>query len=112
MLHRGVMQSRQQLAFNFWPDVSEDKARNNLRQLVHQMHRILPEVDRFLQVEASAIGWLNAPDFDLDVAEFEQANAHANAMRIDGIFNKSRSHWKEPFEPIVEICFPAATTIG
>lgn len=32
LLHRHAPQARQQLAFTFWPDVSEAQARNNLRR--------------------------------------------------------------------------------
>jgi DNA-binding SARP family transcriptional activator len=76
-----MLLSRQHIAFTFWPDVPEDKARNNLRQLVHQMRHALPEADRFLQADASALGWLNPSDFLLDVAEYEaaaQAGLHSN----------------------------------
>src|SRR5215467_4401511 len=37
VLHRDVPQQRQHLAFLFWPDTTEAQARNNLRQLLHQV---------------------------------------------------------------------------
>jgi DNA-binding SARP family transcriptional activator len=37
VLHRDVPQQRQHLAFLFWPDTTEAQARNNLRQLLHQL---------------------------------------------------------------------------
>lgn len=48
MLHRGVPQQRQHLAFLFWPDTTEAQARNNLRQLLHQLRQTFPPVERFL----------------------------------------------------------------
>src|SRR4051812_28488108 len=42
VLHRDVPQPRQHLAFLFWPDTNEAQARNNLRQLVHQLRHTLP----------------------------------------------------------------------
>jgi DNA-binding SARP family transcriptional activator len=36
VLHRDTPQSRQHLAFLFWPDSTEAQARNNLRQALHQ----------------------------------------------------------------------------
>jgi DNA-binding SARP family transcriptional activator len=37
LLHRGVPQSRQHLAFLFWPDSSEAQARTNFRHLLHNL---------------------------------------------------------------------------
>jgi len=41
----GVSQSRQRLAEIFWPDLAEDAARNNLRQVLLQMQRIMGDKD-------------------------------------------------------------------
>jgi hypothetical protein len=78
-LHRDVGQSRQQLAFLFWPDSSEAQARNNLRQLVHQLRRIWPEMDGWLTVNASRLAWRRELDLALDVDAFEGALARADA---------------------------------
>ncbi len=37
LLHRAIPQSRQQLAFLFWPDTSDSQAQTNLRQLLHTL---------------------------------------------------------------------------
>ena len=50
-------QSRQQVAFLFWPDTSEAQARNNLRQYLFQLRHILPDANRFLQVDTNTIFW-------------------------------------------------------
>ena len=42
VLHRDVPQQRQHLAFLFWPDATEAQARNNLRQLLHQLRQAFP----------------------------------------------------------------------
>jgi len=80
-LHREAAQTRQQIAFLFWPESSEAQARNNLRQLVHQLRRIWPTMDHWLTVDASRLSWRR--DFDLhvdvDVDAFENALARANA---------------------------------
>lgn len=78
VLHRDTPQLRQHLAFLFWPDSSEAQARNNLRQLVHELRRILPAVDRLLSTDAHAIGWRPDVTFHLDVAAFENALAVAD----------------------------------
>jgi DNA-binding SARP family transcriptional activator/predicted ATPase len=72
VLHRDVPQPRQHLAFLFWPDTNEAQARNNLRQLVHQLRRALPAVERFLNTNANTLRWHTGASFTLDIAEFER----------------------------------------
>jgi predicted ATPase/DNA-binding SARP family transcriptional activator len=79
VLHRDAPQLRQHLAFLFWPDTSEAQARNNLRQLLHQLRYALPDADRFLHADARTLGWRHNAAFFLDVAEFERALASADA---------------------------------
>lgn len=62
-LHRQAPQRRQELAFLFWPDATEAQARNNLRQLMHQLRRAWPAADRYLTAGATAISW--RPDVQL-----------------------------------------------
>src|SRR2546427_13147484 len=73
VLHRDVPQSRQHLAFLFWPDATEAQARNNLRQLLHQLRQALPDVEQFLHADTSMLHWRLDSPFSLDVAEFERA---------------------------------------
>jgi DNA-binding SARP family transcriptional activator len=47
-MHGSAPQSRQQLAFLFWPDSSEAQSRTNLRNLLHQLRRDLPGAERLL----------------------------------------------------------------
>ncbi|MGN6755560.1 MAG: ATP-binding protein [Thermomicrobiales bacterium] len=72
VLHRDVLQPRQHLAFLFWPDTHEAQARNNLRQLVHQLRRALPAAEGFLHTDASTLCWHSGTPFTLDIAEFER----------------------------------------
>ncbi|HKS70455.1 MAG TPA: hypothetical protein VJQ45_08540, partial [Ktedonobacterales bacterium] len=48
LLHRDAPQSRQHLAFLFWPDSTDAQARNNLRQTLHALRLALPNADAFL----------------------------------------------------------------
>ena len=48
VLHRHAPQPRQHLAFLFWPDSTEAQARTNLRHLLHELHRALPDAARYL----------------------------------------------------------------
>jgi DNA-binding SARP family transcriptional activator/predicted ATPase len=79
VLHRDVPQQRQHLAFLFWPDTTEAQARNNLRQLLHQLRQAFPPVEHFLAADAHMFHWHPVTPFHLDVAEFEQALTLADA---------------------------------
>src|SRR5437868_10530178 len=72
VLHRDVPQQRQHLAFLFWPDATEAQARNNLRQA-------LPAVEQFLSADTHMLHWHPVTPCHLDVAEFEQTLALADA---------------------------------
>jgi len=73
LLNRGVAQTRQQIAFRFWPETSDAQAQTNLRQLLHTLKRRLPRAGDYLQVDERTVGWRSNADYTLDVAEFEQA---------------------------------------
>ncbi|MDE3091465.1 MAG: hypothetical protein KGJ80_19020, partial [Chloroflexota bacterium] len=72
VLHHDAPQSRQHLAFLFWPDCTEAHARNNLRQLLFELRHALPDADCFLDVESATVRWCADAPFTLDVAEFEE----------------------------------------
>lgn len=84
LLHRHVPQSRQQIAFLFWPNTPEHQARNNLRQLLHYLRRALPSADQFLRADAKTIQWQTDALYRLDVADFEQALAKATVAAKEG----------------------------
>lgn len=71
LLHRNAPVSRQQLAFVFWPDSTEEQARTNLRNLWHRLRRALPDADRLLTADDLTMQWRGDPTCWLDVAEFE-----------------------------------------
>jgi DNA-binding SARP family transcriptional activator len=77
LLHADAPQSRASLAFAFWPDASEANARNNLRQLLHQLRQSLPDPDRYLRADANSVQWTGDSSFSLDVAFFDKAVAEA-----------------------------------
>src|SRR2546421_7002016 len=79
VLHRDVPQQRQHLAFLFWPDATEAQARNNLRQLLHQLRQALPAVEQFLSADTHMLHWHPVTPCHLDVAAFDQTLALADA---------------------------------
>jgi DNA-binding SARP family transcriptional activator/predicted negative regulator of RcsB-dependent stress response len=79
LLNADIPQSRQHLAFLLWPETSESNARNNLRQFLHQLRRLLPDPARFLYTDANTVCWRQDEDQIIDVQQFERALAQAEA---------------------------------
>ena len=50
LLIRHAPQSRQSLAFLFWPDSTEKQSRNNLRKLIYGLRHSLPQAERYLDI--------------------------------------------------------------
>ena len=73
LLHRDAPQPRQRLAFLLWPDSSEPQARTNLRHLLHNLRRALPDPERYLEVTQRTLRWRDDAPWWLDVAAFEDA---------------------------------------
>jgi DNA-binding SARP family transcriptional activator len=73
LLHRAAPQPRQHVAFRLWPDSTEAQARTNLRHVLHNLRRALPDIDRFLDVGPRTLQWRPQEPVWLDVAVFEQA---------------------------------------
>ncbi|MCL6435095.1 MAG: hypothetical protein K6T90_12950 [Leptolyngbyaceae cyanobacterium HOT.MB2.61] len=77
LLHRGVPQSRQQVATHLWPDATDADAKANLRRRLHELKQLVPHIDRWLRVETKIIQWIQDEDCWLDVAKFEAAIAQS-----------------------------------
>jgi DNA-binding SARP family transcriptional activator/predicted ATPase len=83
--------SRQHIAGLFWPDLPEAQARNNLRQLLHQIRHALPDSDRFIEVSASSVAWRAGAPFRLDVFEVDQEMGKAGEARRKGDVTAERN---------------------
>src|SRR5207247_1879037 len=77
MLNASTPQTRQHLAFLFWPDSTERQAHANLRYTVHHLRRSFPPIDQYLQIGARTLHWRPAAAFQLDVEQFETLLAAA-----------------------------------
>ena len=73
LLHRATPQSRQQIAFRFWPETTDGQAQANLRQLLHALRQRLPHAGDYLRLDERSASWRVESDYRLDVAEFEAA---------------------------------------
>ncbi|MBI4788394.1 MAG: hypothetical protein HY782_15285, partial [Chloroflexi bacterium] len=73
VLRAGVPQSRRHLAFLLWPDSSDEQSRSNLRKLLHDLRRALPDVERFIVSEGPNLMWRADGPYVLDVTELERS---------------------------------------
>ncbi len=72
LLHHDQLIARDYLAFQLWPDESEEKARANLRRHLYDLNRVLPPspVHPWLKRDKKTVQWNPDADWWLDVAEF------------------------------------------
>jgi predicted ATPase/DNA-binding SARP family transcriptional activator/Tfp pilus assembly protein PilF len=84
LLHRDAPQARAHAAFRIWPDTSEAQAQANLRYFLHQLRRVLPDADRYIQSDKVTLQWRADAPCALDVADFEQALAEAGSATSAG----------------------------
>ncbi len=72
-MHRDDRPARRDVAFLLWPDSSEAQARNNLRQLLHQVRIGWPDADRLIVSDATVLALPRDAALVLDVDAFEAA---------------------------------------
>lgn len=78
LLKRQHPQSRQQIAFLFWPDSPEAQAQTNLRQLLFHLRQVISFDNDYWHITKKTIQW-RADNFDFfDVAQFETFIAQAD----------------------------------
>jgi DNA-binding SARP family transcriptional activator len=73
LLHRDTPQSRQRVAFQLWPDSTEQQAHTNLRKVLYNLRRALPGSDRWLEIGPRTLQWRAGAPLWLDVEYFERA---------------------------------------
>jgi DNA-binding SARP family transcriptional activator len=83
ILHRDAPAPRERLAFLLWPDSTERQARTNLRHVLHNLRRALPDPDRFLDVTQRTLQWRAGTPCWVDLAAFEDALARAGKETDD-----------------------------
>jgi DNA-binding SARP family transcriptional activator/predicted ATPase len=94
-LHAGILQSREHLAFLFWPDSTEPQARTNLRQLLHHLRSALPDGGQFIESDSQNILWRPTAECAIDVADFEKAATRAEEAERRGDSVASRKELEE-----------------
>ena len=81
LLHRDVPQPRQRLAFLLWPDSAEGQAHTNLRKVLHNLRRALPDTDRLIEVGPRTLRWRPDAPLWLDVEQFERGRGGGSKKR-------------------------------
>jgi predicted ATPase/DNA-binding SARP family transcriptional activator len=84
LLHRDAPQPRQQIAFLFWPDSSEEQAQSNLRNLLMALRRDFPDAERYISIERRTLQWRDPSHTALDVDLFERALEDNEPGKADG----------------------------
>jgi DNA-binding SARP family transcriptional activator len=75
------LNSRQSLAFLFWPDSTEKQSRNNLRKLNYGLRHSLPQAERYLDITTETLTWRMDSPYELDTSQLE---AWSKAVLSDG----------------------------
>ncbi len=83
VLHAGTPQSRQHLAFVFWPDSNEAQARTNLRRELHHLRGVVGD-EPSLVVESNTLTWRDCPTCRVDVRVFERECREASRTKASG----------------------------
>jgi len=83
VLHAGTPQTRQHLAFIFWPDSNEAQARTNLRRELHHLRGAIGD-EPSLVVQSQALTWRDEPTCRVDVRIFEQKCQEAGRAKAAG----------------------------
>jgi DNA-binding SARP family transcriptional activator len=57
VLHRNAAQPRAAVAFRLWPESTEQQAHTNLRHLLHDLRRAIPDLDDIVDVRPRTLQW-------------------------------------------------------
>lgn len=83
LLHREAPQARQHLAYLLRPDSTEAQARTNLRHVLHNLRRAIPDIERYLDIGSRTLQWRADVRLWLDVAAFDEAVAGTRTNAVD-----------------------------
>lgn len=75
----GIPVPRAEIAYQLWPDSSDQQARTNLRKTLLMLRRRLPDADALIQVERQQLMWRSDTSCSVDVTQFTAELAAAQA---------------------------------
>jgi DNA-binding SARP family transcriptional activator len=70
VLQAGTPIDRSTLAYALWPESSDTQARTNLRHLLHDLRRALPDVESHVEITNAKVVWRADAPATVDVIEF------------------------------------------
>ena len=70
VLAGGEALDRPALAFALWPTSTETQARTNLRHLLHDLRRALPDAERYIEITPTRLRWRPDAPAEVDVLAF------------------------------------------
>jgi DNA-binding SARP family transcriptional activator/predicted ATPase len=107
ILHGDGPLARERLAFTLWPASTESQARTNLRQLLHNLKRVLPAECDLLVTDHLAIEWKRDASCEIDVLAFQDAISQASAARSNGDSSREMRYLKLAAELYEDDLLPA-----
>ena len=94
---------RQQLSFVLWPDSPEGQARTNLRNLLFKLRKDWPQATTIIEMGRSELGWIEDGPVVVDVHQFEDALAQAEATddptEQERLLQLATTHYAGPLLP-------------
>ena len=84
ILNAGTTFRREKLAGQFWPDSSEEAARDYLRHAIWRIRKALqsPSLERFIQANDLTISFVGSADYWLDAAVVAGAGETSSADEL------------------------------
>ena len=82
ILNRYTQLSRRSIAFIFWPDSTEKQALANLRNLLHQIRKVLPQAVGFIQLTNKTLKWNISSSCEIDLVTFEELTGKVDEAKI------------------------------
>lgn len=107
ILHGDGPLPRERLAFTLWPGSTESQARTNLRQLVHNLKRVLSAECDLLVTDHLAIEWKRDASCEIDVVAFQDAISESATARSESDSAREIRHLKLASELYEDDLLPA-----
>lgn len=83
VLHRQTSHTRAELAALLWPNTLQPESLANLRRLLYQVRKVLPELDQLVEVKRSTLQWCFSGTLKLDIEAFNHAIQAAKIAKAD-----------------------------
>lgn len=95
LLHRDCPLPRSRVAWELWPDSTEDQARTNLRRELHSLKKLLPQAEECLLIDSRQLSWRGGKAL-VDVVEFEKGRLECyGGELLPGCYEEWLLHHRE-----------------